>query len=173
MIMAGADRDSEPIRRGLTWIRSQQLQDGTWIDGWCPRYIYGTAMAVEGLMRAGASSRDPAIRRAASWLLRTQNPDGGWGEDWCGSPARSSPEHTGLALYALCLSSEAGECPRDAIENGIAWLLKAQRDDGTWGASYFVDFGFGTGFADSQLPIVWALHGLGEAIRILATPDRP
>jgi len=167
MILAGLDRQDDQVQRGLRWLRSQQVEDGSWIDGWCARYIYGTALAVEALMRAGADPHDPAIRQAKDWLLKQQNPDGGWGEDWYGAHSRSSTEHTGLALYALCLSVAPGEYPRHAIEGGTRWLVDAQRKDGTWDASYFIDFGFGVGFADSQMPVVWALHGLGNAIRLL------
>jgi Carboxypeptidase regulatory-like domain/Prenyltransferase and squalene oxidase repeat len=72
-------------------------------------------MAVEALIRSGANPRDQAIRQAKDWLLKQQNPDGGWGEDWYGAPSWSSPEHTGLALYALCLSVEPGEFPQARV----------------------------------------------------------
>jgi hypothetical protein len=168
LLGAGVDRRDLRIDRGVQWLRSQQLQDGSWVDGWCARYIYGTAMAVEALMRAGAAAQDRAIQGAIDWLLKQQNSDGGWGEDWYGGRSRSTPEHTGLAVYAFCLAADAREDVRHAIETGTQWLVGAQRSDGAWDASYFVDFGFGVGFADSQMPVVWALHGLGNAIRVLA-----
>ncbi len=167
MMRSGVEPGDPQVQLGLNWLRSQQLADGSWVDGWCARYIYGTAIALEALLCARATPQDPAVARARDWLLKRQNSDGGWGETWHGAPSRSSAEHTGLALYALSLSANPDDVPRPAIERGIAWLLDSQRDDGTWEASYFIDFGFGVGFADSQMPVVWALHGLGAAIPLL------
>ena len=54
-----------------------------------------------------------------------------------------------------------------AIEAGLNWLIENQRSDGSWMPSYFVNFGLGSGFANAQMPVVWALHGLGQAIEAL------
>jgi squalene-hopene/tetraprenyl-beta-curcumene cyclase len=169
LVTSGRSLDDAPVRRALSWILGQQNADGSWIDGWCSRYIYGTAIALETLFECGAlSGKDQAATRAVAWLLQEQNPDGGWGEDWRGTRARSSAEHTGLAVYALSRAIAAGgACPVQSIEAGINWLIQNQRDDGSWAPCYFVNSGFGTGFADSHLPIVWALHGLAEGRRAL------
>jgi prenyltransferase beta subunit len=167
MMLAGVDLQDPQLVRGLEWVRSRQLPDGSWIDGWCHCYIYGTAVALEALVRSGAGPEDSAVKRGKDWLLEQQNADGGWGEDWYGGSSRSLPEHTGLAVYALCLCAEPDENSLRAIEAGVSWLVGAQREDGAWEASYFIDFGFGVGFADSQIPVVWALHGLGKALQLL------
>jgi hypothetical protein len=167
LILSGLNRSGKAVERALQWLRSQQMPDGSWVDGWCARYIYGTAMAMEALMLAETDVQDPAIQRARDWLLAAQNSDGGWGENWHGGRSHSTSEHTGLALRALCLIEGSSLDLPDVIEAGVNWLVGTQRADGAWDSSYFVDFGFGSGFADSQLPVVWALHGLGSAIRVL------
>jgi hypothetical protein len=60
----------------------------------------------------------------------------------------------------------------DAIKAGAMWLVEHQRRDGAWDSSYFMNFGFGLGCADAQLTVVWALYGLGQAIKALARAKR-
>src|SRR6202034_4166931 len=112
---AGVSGSDERVKRALQWLRAKQMPDGSWVDGWCSRYIYGTTMAVEALTLAGTNAQDPAIQRARNWLINLQHADGGWGESWPGGSSRSTNEHTGLALRALCLIDGA---PRRVIESG-------------------------------------------------------
>jgi hypothetical protein len=79
-----------------------------------------------GLKEAGADAKDVA---AAAWeLMREQKADGGWSQLGNGV---SDAYATGSALFAL---HEAGglKCDSPAYRAGIAYLLKAQRADGTW-----------------------------------------
>lgn len=79
-----------------------------------------------GLKEAGAGTKEVA---AAAWeLLREQKPDGGWAQLANGS---SDAYATGSALFALHEAGGLkGEAP--AYRAGVAYLLKAQRADGTW-----------------------------------------
>jgi squalene-hopene/tetraprenyl-beta-curcumene cyclase len=169
LIASGLSLRHESVARAVNWLLSQQQPDGAWVDGWCSRYIYGTVIALEALVRTNAVSvGDSRTVRAVEWIVKEQNADGGWGEDWRGARSSSTAEHTGLAVYALCVASAPESLPVRAIEAGLHWLIENQRSDGSWRPSYFVNFGLGSGFANSQMPVVWALHGLGQAMEALA-----
>lgn len=97
-------------------------------------------------MAAGLPTGHPAIRRAVTWLSSVQNDDGGWGEDprsyrdekWAGR-GTSTASQTAWALLALLA---AGEWQSESVEQGIGWLARTQRDDGTWDEPYFTGTGF-------------------------------
>ena len=80
------------------------------------------------------------------WLLEHQNLDGGWGEDlrsyvepgWAGRGA-STASQTAWALIGLIA---AGERDNPATARGIAWLVNAQTEDGTWDEPWFTGTGF-------------------------------
>lgn len=156
------------VERAAQWLLSQQLPDGSWVDWWCSRYIYGTVTALEALLQAGSLTQsDPRTRSAVQWLLNEQNADGGWGENWVGGNTKSTSEHTGLAVYGLCIANTPETMPVEAIEKGVEWLLEHQRDDGHWDSIYHMNFGFGVGMSDAALPNVWAIHALAHARKVL------
>ncbi|MFM9610225.1 squalene--hopene cyclase [Streptomyces sp. V2] len=134
-------------RRGIAWLLAEQEPDGSWFGRWGVNYVYGTGSVVPALVAAGLPAQHPAIRRAVTWLEHVQNEDGGWGEDlrsyqestkWAGSGA-STASQTGWALMALLA---AGERDSRAVERGIAWLARTQREDGSWDEPYFTGTGF-------------------------------
>ena len=78
------------------------------------------------LQEAGAD--ETAIAAAAWELLKTQKPDGGWAQ----LPSMEADAYaTGTALVAL---HRAGGLAVDhpAYSRGVAFLVKAQRADGSW-----------------------------------------
>jgi squalene-hopene/tetraprenyl-beta-curcumene cyclase len=78
----------------------------------------------------------PHVRRAVQWLELKQNPDGGWGES-CLSYAdqtmagrgESTPSQTAWALMSLLA---AGMSDSISVVRGINYLLRHQREDGSW-----------------------------------------
>jgi squalene-hopene/tetraprenyl-beta-curcumene cyclase len=86
------------------------------------------------------------IRRAARWLVAVQNADGGWGES-CRSyhephlkaQGPSTASQTAWALMGLMCAGETGS---DAVKRGIDYLIRTQRDDGTWDEDIFTGTGF-------------------------------
>ena len=70
----------------------------------------------------------PEVSAGVEWLERSQNADGGWGEDMFGNPIESTIEQTAWSTYAL-LRVDPENC---AAQNGIRFLLKHQREDGSW-----------------------------------------
>ncbi|MEV7277508.1 squalene--hopene cyclase [Streptomyces sp. NPDC093111] len=133
-------------RRGIEWLLSEQEPDGAWFGRWGVNYVYGTGSVVPALTAAGLPGTHPAIRRAVGWLESVQNEDGGWGEDlrsyserqWVGH-GTSTASQTAWALIALLA---AGERESEAVRRGVAWLVAAQREDGSWDEPYFTGTGF-------------------------------
>jgi squalene-hopene/tetraprenyl-beta-curcumene cyclase len=99
-------------------------------------YIYGTWSVLAGLQAIGEDMSAPYIRRAVAWLESKQNPDGGWGES-CLSYAEASvagqgestPSQTAWALIALF---SAGATDSISVVRGVNFLLRQQREDGSW-----------------------------------------
>jgi hypothetical protein len=81
---------------------------------------------LRGLRAAGAADED--VTQAAQELLRSQHDDGGWGQ---AAGMDSDAYATGSALVAL--HEAGGVATTDpAYRRGVAFLLRAQRDDGSW-----------------------------------------
>jgi squalene-hopene/tetraprenyl-beta-curcumene cyclase len=137
--------DTEAGRRGVQWLLDHQEVDGSWFGRWGANYIYGTGAVVPALVVAGIGPDAPAIRRAVRWLERHQNDDGGWGEDlrsyvdasWRGR-GESTASQTAWALLALLAAAEEG----DAVDRGIDYLVRTQREDGCWDEELYTGTGF-------------------------------
>ncbi len=109
-------------------------------------YIYGTWSVLRGLEAIGIDPRHEFVQRAVRWLMRHQNADGGWGET-CESYVKpelagrgpSIPSQTAWALLALFA---AGHATGPAVDNGIGYLLRTQRPDGSWEDAFWNGTGF-------------------------------
>lgn len=138
---------SDPVMaRAIAWLRSEQLDDGSWFGRWGTNYIYGTWSVLCALNAAGIPHSDPALRRAAGFLLETQRDDGGWGEDnetYRDAPRgryhRSNPSQTAWALLGLMA---AGEVHHPAVTRGVAYLQATQKPDGEWDELPYTAVGF-------------------------------
>jgi len=82
----------------------------------------------------------PYIKKAVERLIKNQNKDGRWEEHYTNyfSPTfikgGSTAEHTSWCILALL---DCGVTPlSDTIINGIMYLLKLQREDGSFPSSY-------------------------------------
>jgi squalene-hopene/tetraprenyl-beta-curcumene cyclase len=142
----GFDRQSLVVQRAIAMMRRTQEADGSWYGRWGVNYIYGTWQALRGLAAIGVNMEQEWIRRGRDWLESCQNDDGGWGET-CESynfPALkgrgpSTASQTAWALMGLCACGDAG---RSTIEQGIAYLLSTQNEDGSWSEDYTTGTGF-------------------------------
>jgi squalene-hopene/tetraprenyl-beta-curcumene cyclase len=143
---AQGQADHPAVRRGVVWLLRAQEPDGSWFGRWGANYVYGTGAVVPALIAAGVRPSKPAIRRAVAWLEAHQNPDGGWGEDLrsyddasLAGRGTSTASQTAWALLALLA---AGEHDSAATEQGIRWLARTQREDGTWDEPQYTGTGF-------------------------------
>ncbi|HTC28728.1 squalene--hopene cyclase [Dyella sp.] len=131
-------QDRQSLRRCLDYLRSTQLEDGSWWGRWGSNYIYGTWSVLGGLALAGEDPQQPYIRKSIDWLRSRQHADGGWGEtnDSYIDPALrgtnhnvSTPQSTAWALLA---QMAMGEVHSDSVKRGIAYLLADQQATGLW-----------------------------------------
>jgi squalene-hopene/tetraprenyl-beta-curcumene cyclase len=137
--------DSLEGRRGVQWLLDNQEADGSWFGRWGANYLYGTGAAVPALTAAGVATDAPSIRRAVRWLEQHQNEDGGWGEDlrsyvdrsWHGR-GESTASQTAWALLALLAADEHSQ----AVDRGVEYLVRTQREDGNWDEDLFTGTGF-------------------------------
>ena len=142
----GYDFEFEPAERALEFIRHSQRHDGPWHGRWGVNYIYGTWSVLRGLGAMGVDPRHEYVQRAVRWLIRRQNADGGWGES-CESYSKpelagrgpSIPSQTAWALLGLFA---VGTTSGPAVEAGIDYLLRTQREDGGWDDPFWNGTGF-------------------------------
>jgi squalene-hopene/tetraprenyl-beta-curcumene cyclase len=169
-MLVAEGRAGEPAaRRARAWLLRAQEDDGSWFGRWGANHLYGTGAVVPALVMAGVSSGAPAIRRAVRWLERVQNEDGGWGESlasyedrtWRGR-GESSASQTAWALLALL----AADGRSSAVERGVAWLARTQREDGDWNEPQFTGTGFpGDFFIKYHLyKLVFPIMALGRYV---------
>jgi len=142
----GYDRQSGVVRRAIALMRRTQEADGSWYGRWGVNYIYGTWQALRGLAAIGENMDQEWLRRGRDWLESCQNDDGSWGEtcesyNFAALKGRGpgTPSQTAWALMGLCA---CGDARRNAIRQGIAWLVRQQNADGSWTE----DATTGTGF---------------------------
>ena len=134
------------VRRGLEYLKREQETDGPWYGRWGVNLIYGTGAVLPALEAVGEDMRAAYVRRAVEWLFAHQNEDGGWGErvesyetaEWRGR-GPSTASQTGWTILSLLA---AGEAEHPAVDRGIEYLLKTQRDDGGWDEPHFTGTGF-------------------------------
>ncbi len=151
-------RDDETlaaVRLGVEWLLHLQNRDGgipTFCRGWGALPFDRSCADISAhVLRAWLAWGDHlppqqkarllrAADRAVKFLCRTQRKDGAWIPLWFGNQFDEREENpvygTARVLPALV---EAGSLttvdPRvlDAISNGAAWLVSAQKSDGGWG----------------------------------------
>ena len=141
----GFRHTDEPISRGIGFLLKTQEANGSWFGRWGVNYVYGTFLAIRGLMSTDAPNVKDAVNRGARWLREVQNPDGGWGESCLGYETQrferteSTPSQTAWAILGLIA---AGEIYSRAVERGVLWLREHQLPDGTWEEAVTTGTGF-------------------------------
>ncbi len=150
-----ADVDPARFERALAFLLAEQEADGAWFGRWGVNYVYGTSGALAALGPTAPAERrvDEAVVRGAVWLKSVQQAGGGWGEttDTYKNPALRghgppTASQTAWALIGLLACVERLPQIADAfavpIECGVDYLLRTQRDDGTWDEPEFTGTGF-------------------------------
>lgn len=142
----GFDPKAPQVRRAIEYLKSTQEPDGSWYGRWGVNYIYGTWQVLRGLCAIKEPMTQDWILRARDWLESCQNEDGGWGE----SPAtyddpslkgrgESTPSQTAWALMGI---AACGEIDRPSISRGVAYLMRTQKEDGSWDEPQTTGTGF-------------------------------
>jgi squalene-hopene/tetraprenyl-beta-curcumene cyclase len=141
----GLDAQHPAISRGIEYLLSSQESNGSWYGRWGVNYVYGTFLALRGLVATKDRQASSAIHCGSRWLRSVQNDDGGWGESCAGYemdkfvPAESTPSQTAWALLGLMA---AGDLHSRAVEQGVNWLLRNQNSAGSWDEGLTTGTGF-------------------------------
>ena len=133
--------------RCLEYLSNEQEKDGSWFGRWGTNHIYGTWSVLIALECYGLNKQDARIQKATKWLKSIQRADGGWGEDnysyhdtsTVGKAGKSTCFQTSWAILALL---SAGEFASVAVEKGVRYLIKHQKDHGFWSDPEFTAPGF-------------------------------
>ncbi len=142
----GYSLKDRPVQRAIEFIQREQEPDGSWFGRWGVNYIYGTALVLRGLEAVGVDNHEPMVQQAAEWLRMVQNPDGGWGEscDSYDDPNTKGvgPSTASQTAWAIMGLLAANDLRSDCVQQGIAYLLKTQRRDGSWDEQWYTGTGF-------------------------------
>ncbi len=149
-LLGETKQDPASLQRALSYLKASQEADGSWYGRWGVNYLYGTGLVLAALAAADRDPNQGYIQRACSWLAFRQNPDGGWGEScesyadlgWKGA-GRSTASQTAWALIGLMAGGQASSL---VVERGIQYLLRAQREDGSWEEEPYTGTGFPRAF---------------------------
>ena len=142
----GFDRDYEPARRAIRYLRRTQTADGSWFGRWGCNYLYGTWLALWGLRCIGEDMSSAWACRAAAWIRDCQNEDGGWGElpeSYDDATQKGAgPSTASQTAWALMGLMATGETASEAVHRGIDFLVREQSDAGDWHEEFWTGTGF-------------------------------
>jgi hypothetical protein len=122
----------------------------------------GGALGVLGLLALGSPQAKQVATAAAQALLAAPTGDGGWGVE-----GLSDSVSTALVLQALAVSGVAS-ASAPAVQAGVAYLHKAQGNDGSIAPSIRTDQAIASGSVTATAFTIQALDALG--LPALATP---
>jgi hypothetical protein len=123
----------------------------------------GGALGVLGLLALGSPQAKQVATAAAQALLASPtSEDGGWGKE-----GLSDSVSTALVLQALAVSGVASSST-PAVQAGVAYLHKAQGNDGSIAPSIRADQAIASGSVTATAFTIQALQALG--LPALATP---
>ena len=169
----------EEIRGPGDWqARRPGLSPGGWAfefdnDGYPD--IDDTAEVVLALRRV-APATDPrigaALQRGIGWLTGMQSKDGGWGAfdadntrkivtklPFCDFGEVIDPPSADVTAHTVEALAAEGLGAGKAARRGVAWLLRAQEQDGSWFGRWGANYVYGTGAVVPALIAAGVLPG--------------
>ena len=141
----GYDRSHPAIEKGVQYLIRTQEEDGSWYGRWGVDYVYGTFLALRGLAAAGVSDREAYVSEAWNGFVRfkiltvvgAKAAKATAEELRCGRRALLR-RRLGLFLRSLA----GGDTTSSSLHDGIEYLIRTQKSDGTWDE----ELATGTGF---------------------------
>jgi squalene-hopene/tetraprenyl-beta-curcumene cyclase len=108
----------DPIRKGLVWLRTRQLSDGSWRSN-----VGVTSLVALAFLNAGYNETTTNVRDAIKCILRNVRSDGAIYEtsSW-------ATYETSLAILPLVATHNSSYSA--IIENAKNWLVRCQWDEG-------------------------------------------
>ncbi|MBX5483083.1 MAG: DUF2236 domain-containing protein [Myxococcaceae bacterium] len=156
---AGLPLTDERIERGVTWLKSQRIEDGAGVRFHAfSSAVWSTAFDVRALLAGGVPASDPRIEKALAFLVDSQldipQPEvdnrhegvprtGGWAFQKT-NHTMADCDDAGVVLTALgqalamtgdrAMNPELEKRVRRAVSRGREWLFGMQNPDGGWSA---------------------------------------
>jgi hypothetical protein len=153
----GAFASARAVPRALRWLKTQQLDDGSWPGN----PVASTALALwtyldHGDLPGGNAEFGPTIERAVRFLAEDVDPDTGLFRSARGEPLAQPLGFFALALYVKETSNPVA---REAAAAASRPLFAGQRPDGAWNADPFDASPEGRGDVRTT---AWCFHALLE-----------
>ncbi|WAH37852.1 terpene cyclase/mutase family protein [Alicyclobacillus dauci] len=139
-------------------------------------------IAALGALYPFKHSHSLAWRRGANWVLAMQNDDGGWSpfdhnsnKAWLEhipindmGRAMTDPSTADITGRVLATIASTHIHAPSAVADGVQWLLRHQRDDGSWFGRWGIAFIYGTWAAVQGLRLCGLPEGTSAMQRALA-----
>jgi squalene-hopene/tetraprenyl-beta-curcumene cyclase len=173
---AGWLLDEEIPGPGDWQVRRPWLEPGGWAfefdnDGYPD--VDDTAEVVLALRRVALSgAADGAMVRALDWLIGMQSRDGGWAAfdadntsgivgklPFCDFGEVTDPPSADVTAHTVEALALSGFRESKAVRRGVAWLLRAQENDGSWFGRWGANYVYGTGAVVPALIAAGVLPG--------------
>ena len=154
--------EREVRRYGDWWEIPKRGRPGGWSfefeNQWYPD-VDDAAEVMIALRKSGVGATHPAIRRGIDWILAMQSKNGGWGAfdvdndmaimkqlPVCDFGWVIDPPTEDVSAHAIEALIECGLPPSaPAVRRGVEYLLREQREDGSWWGRWGVNHVYGTG----------------------------
>ena len=153
----GAGASQTAVLRALRWLKTQQLDDGSWPGN----PVASTALALwtyldHGDLPGGDAEFGPTVERAVRFLAEDVDPESGLFRSAHGEPFAQPLGFFALALYVKETSNPVA---REAANAAGRPLFAGQRPDGAWNADPLDPFPDGRGDLRTTVWCTLALRG--------------